>query len=108
MSTVRHLDAPPLRVGSRVRIKQPRLPAAEWAVTHLPPRVAFTWRSRSAGVTSDAAHRIEAVAEQRSRVTLSVHQRGLLAWLVGALFGRTAARHVALEAEGLKQRCEES
>lgn len=108
MSSVRHIDAPPLRVGSQIRIKQPRLPAAEWIVTEIAPLVSFTWRSRNFALTSEAVHRVEVVAELRSRVTLTLDWHGPLGWLVGLIFGRMARRYLALEAAGLKQRCEQA
>ena len=108
MSSVSHIDAPPLRVGSQIRIKQPRLPAAEWIVTEIAPLVSFTWRSRNFALTSEAVHRVEVVGEHGSRVTLTLEWHGPLGWLVGLIFGRIAKRYLALEAEGLKRRCEQA
>ena len=108
MSSVSHIDAPPLRVGSQIRIKQPRLPAAEWIVTEIAPLVSFAWRSRNFAFTSEAAHRIERVGEHGSRVTLTLDWRGPLGWLVGLIFGRIARRYLSLEAAGLKKRCEQA
>jgi uncharacterized protein YndB with AHSA1/START domain len=106
MTSLSLLEAPPLRTGSRVRIKQPRLPATVWTVTSIEPNHQFTWQARNPGVKVVAVHRIEPLGEGRSRVTLSVDQSGPLAWLAALLFGRLGRRYVRMEAEGLKRRSE--
>jgi uncharacterized membrane protein len=99
-----HTDS--LRVGSTAAVKQPRLPRSTWLVTEVEPGRGFTWVSRSGGVTTRAEHAIEP-AEPGCRVRLTLDQSGLLAPLVGALFGRLTRRYVDLEADGLKRRCEQ-
>jgi uncharacterized membrane protein len=54
MEQVERLDDGALVVGSRARIKQPRLPAAEWVVTALDRRRSFSWESRSFGMRTVA------------------------------------------------------
>lgn len=97
-----------LKVGSTVRLKQPRLPAMVWRVTEVEPGRSFDWTASSLGVTTEAGHRIEAMGDDRnrSRVTLSIAQTGPLAGLVGWLLGSQTRRYVELEAEGLKRRAE--
>lgn len=96
-----------LRDGSVVRIRQPRLPAAEWAVTDLKPDEGFSWTARAAGMTTVADHRIAlSPTADTVTVTLSVRQSGPLAPVVGLFMGRLVRRYVDTEAAGLRRRCE--
>ena len=106
VTSVELLDPPPLRVGLRARIIQPKLPPAVFTVTELTEGHRFVWVTRSPGATVFADHSV--VAEgSGSRVTLSVRFAGVLAWLVGWLTRNLNNRYLALEAAGLKQRSEE-
>jgi len=96
----------PLAPGSRVRIRQPRLPTAVWTVTAIEPERYFEWRNVASGVTSLGGHRIEALGSDRVRVFLSLEWRGWLAPLIGLVYGGLSRRYVQTEAEGLKRRCE--
>jgi uncharacterized membrane protein len=104
MSTVDVVQGP-MGPGARVRVKQPRFPAMTWNVTDWEPGEGFTWTASSAGVHTVASHRIEPAGDG-SLVTLSIDQRGPLAWLVALLAGGTTRRYVAMEAAGLKARAE--
>jgi carbon monoxide dehydrogenase subunit G len=97
----------PLIVGETVRVKQPRLRAADWAITAVEPGAAFVWSSRNTGVVTTAAHDV-APAPAGSSVTLTIEQTGPLAGVVGQLGGRTVRRYVDLEAAGLKARAEQN
>jgi uncharacterized membrane protein len=105
MTSVRRLDDGPFGAGSRVRIKQPGIPALDWVVTELHPGTSFTWETTTAGVTIAAGHTIEPRAGGVS-VVLAVTQTGLLAPLLALLTGARTRRYVRLEAESLKRRCE--
>ena len=59
MTRVRVLDGGELRVGSRVRVEQPRLPTATWEVTELEPGRSYTWASPAPGLQSVAWHAVE-------------------------------------------------
>ncbi|MGC0415694.1 SRPBCC family protein [Embleya sp. AB8] len=104
MRMVRRLDREPFDVGSRVRIKQPRLPAAQWLVTDLEEGRAFTWISRGGGVTTIAEHRIE--PGEGVTVRLTLRQEGLLTPVVDLLAGGLTRRYLRMEAAGLKERSE--
>lgn len=103
---VRRLDEGPLRVGSKAKISQPRIPTVDWTVTELEPGRGFTWVSVAPGARTTARHRIEPQAGG-ARVTLSVEQSGPLGALVGRLYARLTDRYLALESAGLKQRSEQ-
>lgn len=100
------LDARPLRVGSRVRVEQPKLPTVVWRVDVLEPDRSFVWSSHSAGVTTVASHEIVPTADERLTAVLTLDQTGVLAPLVGLLFRSLTNRYLDLEATGLKSRCE--
>lgn len=105
ISAITPLTPGPFAVGSRVRIKQPRFPAAEWVVTALTEGEGFTWISRSPGVRVTADHRILPTSAG-CRVTLSVTYAGLLGPLMGVLIRGTTERYLAMEAAGLTRRSE--
>lgn len=105
VTRVERLDDGALRVGSRARIKQPRMAAIVWEVTDLEPGRAFTWVGRSPGVTTTARHILEPVAEG-TRLTLTVEHGGPLAGMIARLTGKRTARYLNLEANGLKSSAE--
>jgi ribosome-associated toxin RatA of RatAB toxin-antitoxin module len=104
VSRVKRLSPGPLRVGSRVRIHQPKLPPAWWRVTELNPDAGFTSVSVAPGVRVMARHWIEPAADG-CRVTLSIRYEGLLGALLARWVGDLNDRYLALEADGLKARC---
>jgi carbon monoxide dehydrogenase subunit G len=106
VSSIDRLDSGPLAVGSRARIRQPRLPPAEWRITSLDKGRGFTWVTRGPGVLVTAHHFVEA-RRNGSRATFSIQFEGLLGPLVGWLTRRLNDRYLGLEAAGLKRRSEE-
>jgi hypothetical protein len=105
VTSVRRRDTGPLAVGSEARIRQPRLPRADWRVTELEDGRGFTWVTRSPGVQVTARHWVEARIGG-SRATLSVTFAGLLGPVVGRLTRTLNECYLRLEAEGLKRRSE--
>lgn len=105
IARVERLDAGPIRVGSRLRVKQPKLATALFEVTAWTPSRGFDWVTATPGVTAIARHLIEP-ASGASRVTLSVEFRGPLAGLIGWLYGGLTRRYVQMEADGLTRRAE--
>src|SRR5947209_1497520 len=97
---------PPLRLGSRAKIKQPKFPGVVWKVSSFEPHHAFTWTATSPGMTSTAGHRIEELPDMTCRVTLTLEQSGPGAILFGPLVSKISRRYVTMEARGLKQRVE--
>jgi uncharacterized membrane protein len=104
--SVRRLDDGPLRAGSRATINQPKIPETEYVVTELEPGESFTWVATGPGVTTTARHEIQALDGGRSRVRLTVEQRGWLGSTVGRFYRGLTDRYLAMEAAGLKARCE--
>lgn len=107
VTSIRRLDAGPLRVGSRARIRQPRVPPAVWRVTQLDDGRSFTWVTGSALARATGRHSVEPTTGG-SRATLSISYSGLLGGVVGRLTRDLNDRYLALEARGLKARSEGS
>ena len=66
------LTPPPLSRGSRVRLKQPKLPEGTWDVTTWDAPSYFEWTQKTGGIRSVAGHRVEALGEGRARLTLTL------------------------------------
>jgi hypothetical protein len=101
------LDSGPLTVGSRARLVQPRLPPAEWTVTHLVAGSSFTWESRSPAVRIVAGHVVEPAADG-TRLTLSIDLAGPMAWPGWLMTRSLTKRYVATEAASIKRVAEEA
>src|SRR5678815_391953 len=84
VSEVKRLDAAPLGLGSRVRVRQPRLRPLVWQVSNFIDGRAFTWEARTPGFFVVASH--EVIPSNRgSIVVLTLNQTGLLSPLVNLL-----------------------
>ncbi|MPZ48181.1 MAG: polyketide cyclase [Dehalococcoidia bacterium] len=105
VTSVQRLDAGDLTVGSRVRIKQPKIPATVWRVTRWEPGLYFEWQAGLPGYNTLGGHRIEATPGG-CRATLSIESTGPLAPLFWLLFKNLSRRYINLELEGLKRRSE--
>ena len=106
VTSVQRLDSGPFAIGSRVRLRQPKLPQAAWQVTELDPiRKRFVWISRSPGVCVTGMHQVDAKGPG-SRATLSIEFSGLLGPVFVLLTGALTERYLAIEANGLKRRSE--
>jgi uncharacterized protein YndB with AHSA1/START domain len=106
ITAVEPLDSDQLKLGTKVRIKQPRMPALVWEITKFEPGVSFDWVASSPGVKTVAAHRITAVDNARVLVTHAIHQSGAFAPIAALLTAGTTRRYVQMEANGLKLRSE--
>ena len=103
---VRRLDDRPFEPGFRAKLKQPRVPAMEWRVTEVEPGQAFTWETSAPGSRSVAGHLVTPDGQGGSTVTLRVQHTGIAAALMTPILSRMTTRFLAMEAEGLKARCE--
>ncbi len=104
--TARLLDDGEFGVGSRARLKQPKLPAAVWQVTEAEPGRSFVWVTRSGGLTMVASHVAEpAAGGVTAQLTFEI--TGPMSGLVGRLLGRRIRTYLQMEADGVKARSEE-
>jgi uncharacterized membrane protein len=105
MASVQRLDDGELRVGSRARIRQPKLPVVVWQVSDVQPGRSFTWRAGNPLSKAVAGHEIEPEGAG-CKVTIWIEQAGLLQPLLGLLYASLTRRYIRTEVEGLKARCE--
>ena len=103
---VERLDDGEFGIGSRARIRQPRIPVAIWKVTEFESGRSFTWVSEAFGIRSVGTHLVEPRGERTVSLILTIVQTGWLARLVRSRAEKTAREYLAMEAQGLKRRCE--
>jgi uncharacterized membrane protein len=102
------LDPKPLHVGSRALVEQPRLPRTRWQVTNLIRNQGFDWEAKSLGAHTVGEHWIIPDPQGGVNVVLRVRQTGWLAWIFQRWIGKITREYVAMEAKGLKLRCEQA
>lgn len=95
---ITHLDVGPTMMGSRFRVRQPGLMAAEYVVTDWRPGAGFTWQVRSIGVTLTASHTLNGRGGS-TELRLSLEWTGRMASLHRALFTRKAQAFITREAD---------
>lgn len=100
------LTPAPITTGSRVRLKQPKLPEGTWDITAWDAPAFFEWTQRTSGITSVAGHRVDPLGQGRARLTLTLEMRGLLIPIIGLLYRDLTNRYMTLEAEGMKRAAE--
>jgi uncharacterized membrane protein len=106
VDVVELLTAAPIGKGSRVRLKQPKLPEGIWDVTAWDAPSYFEWTQKTGGITSVAGHRVEAMSDGRARLTLTLDMRGFLIPVVALFYKGLTNRYMSLEAEGMKRAAE--
>jgi uncharacterized membrane protein len=105
VDTVVLLTPAPMTKGSRVRLKQPKLPEGTWDITVWDAPSYFEWTQKTGGITSVAGHRVEALGEGRARLTLTLDMRGFLI-VIARFYKGLTNRYMNLEAEGMKRAAE--
>ena len=106
VETVKLLTPAPVTTGSKVRLKQPKLPEGTWDITVWDAPAYFEWTQRTSGVTSVAGHRVDPLGSGRARLTLTLEMRGLLIPIIGLFYRDLTNRYMTLEAEGMKRAAE--
>jgi uncharacterized membrane protein len=106
VENLRLVTPAPIAIGSRVRLKQPKLSEGTWDVTIWDAPSYFEWTQKTAPITIVAGHRVEALGESRARLTLTLDMRGLLAPIMGPFYRKLTTRYLNLEAQGMKRAAE--
>jgi uncharacterized membrane protein len=106
VEAVELLTPAPLAKGSRVRLRQPKLPEGVWDVTAWDAPSYFAWTQKTFGSTSVAGHRVEALGEGRARLTLELDMRGFLIPIVALFYKGPTDRYMTSEAEDMKRASE--
>jgi uncharacterized membrane protein len=101
------LTPEPVAVGSRVKVRQPKMSANTWTITNFEPGTRFTWETGRGGMRIVGDHVIES-RPGGSRVTLTLTTSGALAPVIDRLMGSMVRRYVGMEAAGLKSASEGS
>lgn len=103
VDSVERLDDRPFTVGSRARIRQPKLPPAVWHVTEVADGRSFTWQATGPGLRTTGRHEVLPDATG-STVTLSIEQAGPLGAVAALVWRRLTQRYIEIEAESLDRR----
>jgi uncharacterized membrane protein len=106
VDVVELLTPAPIAKGSRLRLKQPKLPEGTWDITVWDAPSYFEWIQKAGGITSVAGHRVEALGAGRARLTLTLDMRGPLIPIIGRFYKDLTNRYMNLEAEGMKRAAE--
>jgi len=103
IDSVERLDDGPFQVGSRAKVRQPKLPQASWEVSEVVAGRSFTWVAKGPGMKTIARH--EVVPDgSGSKVTLSIEQAGPFGAVAATLWRRLTQHYIELEAESLDKR----
>ena len=105
VASVEKVAAGELKIGSKVRIKQPKVPVVVWTVTVIEPGRAMEWQAKGPGSKTVGWHRVEPEGDG-SKATLGIEQSGVFFALMGWYFNGMTRRYVDMELVGLKARCE--
>ncbi len=103
IDSVERLDDGPFGVGSRAKVRQPKLPQAEWEVTEVEDGRSFTWEARGPGLKTIARHEVVPDGDG-STVTLSIEQTGPMGAVAALVWRRLTQRYIELEAASLDAR----
>lgn len=101
------LKQTPLKVGSQVMIKQPKLPETIWTISKYIPGEVFQWKAILRGMKTTATHKITSTGDVCIN-TLILEMEGLLASLLWPLIRNQLKKALELENTGLKNFCENS
>lgn len=105
MTSVEPLKPGGVQVGSRYRVKQPRMPASVWTVTVLDSPQRLVWETQRWGVRLVATHEVSAF-DGRTRSYLAIDLDGVVGQVIWPIFQRIAPKFLVQENQGLKAYCE--
>ncbi|MGZ0148134.1 SRPBCC family protein [Kribbella sp. WER1] len=102
VDSVERLDAGRIHVGSRTRIRQPKLAVAVWEVTEFKDGEYFEWVSKGPGIRTTGGHRVTSTPEG-TVATSTIIQEGPMAWLFGRMYARLTQSYIETETAKLKE-----
>ena len=105
ITSITRLDGNGFDIGMRAMIRQPRFPVAIWTVSRVEPGRRFEWVNRAPGLRVTGHHSVEP-AGNGSRATLALSYEGIFGSLLARITESITKRYIAMEASGLKARCE--
>lgn len=105
VSSVTRLGDKPFSVGTKVFIRQPKMPPAVWKISEIEEGRSFTWTSSGPGIFVTAKHSAVPAAGG-TRVTLYLEYRGWVGQIFARLTEKITERYMGYEANGLKARSE--
>jgi carbon monoxide dehydrogenase subunit G len=103
VNSVERLDDGPLLVGSRAKVRQPKLPQAVWQVSEVVDGRNFTWVAEGPGMRTIGRHEVVPDGDG-SKVTLSIEQTGPMGAVAALVWRRLTQRYIELEAQSLDAR----
>ena len=103
IDSVERLDDGPFGVGSRAKVRQPKLPQAQWEVTEVVDGTSFTWEAKGPGMKTIARHEV-VPDDSGSTVTLSIEQTGPMGAVAARVWRSLTQRYIELEAQSLDTR----
>ncbi|MEX1254509.1 MAG: SRPBCC family protein [Dehalococcoidia bacterium] len=107
MRKITRLDEGPFGPHSSARVQANAPPVADWRVTAFDEGCSFKWEAEMTGAHATGTHLVERDgAGCKATMTISI-SGGLLTALLTPVFAAMSRRNLRLEAEGLKQQCEE-
>ena len=105
MTSIERLDARPIALGSRARVKQPAQRPAVWTVTQFEPGRVFAWHTAALGMTMVGSHEIEpTLTGCRNRLVLEL--TGPTAKVLGVLLGPVLRKSLQRENAAFKAQAE--
>ena len=106
VKSIKRFGTGKLGVGSRLLIRQPKLPPAVWKIIELEEGRGFTSVSGIPWLLEVTAHHVIEKHNGGSKVTLEIQYAGLLGSLFSRMTRNINERYLAFEANGLKERSE--
>ncbi len=105
MKSVEVLDSGAMAGGTRVRIRQPGMPARIWTVAEVDAPHRFVWGTRLFGVPMDAVHELTTTPTGcRNALTIRLHGRG--AGLLAKLSANRLRATLATENQAFRDHAE--
>jgi hypothetical protein len=92
-------------IGSKIKVRQPKLSPAIWTVTEILENKCIAWEKKSFGLKMTANHLIES-SSGISTVKLQVIYSGFLAPVIHKLTAHLTETYLTMEITGLKEKCE--